>query len=210
VFALVLVPLWRHAGVMLAAATGVVLGLVPLAFGGAFAHPWFIGSFALGMAAAAVNFSPALRDHALVARIPWGVLALVSTLPAAWALGFRSVFHVSDVVAELSLSVATAAFLILSTRVLERAQSPRFLRALEHVVSAKLGAFSYSLYLVHLPILTVLALWFEPWCTSALSMFASLSLLGIPLMLISAYAFHVAFERPFMSHPVTRANARTA
>jgi peptidoglycan/LPS O-acetylase OafA/YrhL len=210
VFALLLVPLWRRAGLAVAAGVGILIGVLPLAFGAAFAHPWFIGSFSLGMAAAAVNFSPALRDSALVARIPWGVVALVSTLPATWALGFRSVFHVSDVVAELSLSVATAAFLVRATRALERAQTPRFLRALEHAWSAKLGAFSYSLYLVHLPVLTVLALSLADFSESALSMFVLLSLLGIPLMLISAYAFHRVFEKPFMTHPASRAKTALA
>jgi peptidoglycan/LPS O-acetylase OafA/YrhL len=197
-FALVFVPLWRRAGLWAAVGFALVLGVTPLAWGGGFAHPWFIGSFALGMAAAAVGFSTRFDPEGAVGRVPWGIVAMALCVPPAAAVLFNRRWSFPDVLAQLSLSFAVAAFLIRSTRSVENQARRSLLWVLENPCSVKLGSFSYSLYLVHYPLLALLAVLLRP-VASALSAFAWLTLLGVPLMIVFSYAFHCVFERPFMS-----------
>ncbi|MDB5076894.1 MAG: acyltransferase-like protein, partial [Chloroflexi bacterium] len=67
-----------------------------------------------------------------------------------------------------------------------------------------IGKISYSLYLVHLPIIfalapTVLALKLHPATT-----FAVMLVVGIPVVLTVAALFFHVFERPFLNAPVVR------
>jgi peptidoglycan/LPS O-acetylase OafA/YrhL len=62
----------------------------------------------------------------------------------------------------------------------------------------RIGFFSYSLYLVHAPILHLTWMALRPLDLSHDAMFAGLVLLGTPLSLSLSYGFHVLFERPFM------------
>jgi peptidoglycan/LPS O-acetylase OafA/YrhL len=197
-FALLIVPLWRRVGLWATLGFALVLGVTPLAWGGGFAHPWFIGSFALGMAAAAVGFSTRFDPEGAVRRVPWGIVAIALCVPPAAAVLLNRRWPIPDVLAELSLSIAVAAFLIRSTRFVENQAGRSVLWALENPCSVKLGSFSYSLYLVHYPLLALLAVLLRP-VASALSAFAWLTLLGVPLMLAFSYVFHCVFERPFMS-----------
>jgi peptidoglycan/LPS O-acetylase OafA/YrhL len=196
-FALLFVPVWRRSGIVTAVSFALILGVAPLAWGGGFAHPWFIGSFALGMMAAAVGFS-ARFDPEGVRRVPWGIVAMALCVPAAAAVLLSRRSPIPDVLAELSLSVAVAAFLIRSTRSVENQARRSLLWILENPYSVKLGSFSYSLYLVHYPMLALLAVLLRP-VPNALRAFGCLTLLGVPLMLVFSYAFHCVFERPFMS-----------
>jgi peptidoglycan/LPS O-acetylase OafA/YrhL len=206
VFALLLVPLWRRRGLAPAVLVALVLGVVPLVFGGNFAHPWFLGSFGLGMGAAALGFAARYRALGLVERWPWGRIAIaLSILPLA-ALMLNRRWPLPDVLAELGLSGAVAAMLVRSTRAVEENRHSRLLRALEHPWSARLGAFSYSLYLVHYPMLAVMALPLRR-LEQPLMAFACLMLLGVPVMLTLSFAFHWVFERPFLSTEVRRAAA---
>jgi peptidoglycan/LPS O-acetylase OafA/YrhL len=78
-------------------------------------------------------------------------------------------------------------------------------RGLSHRWSVKLGQFSYSLYLVHQLILSLIAVVFAAlgWKTGIY--WLVLIVLGTPLAVASSYLFHIIFERPFM-HPPSKAN----
>ena len=52
----------------------------------------------------------------------------------------------------------------------------------------RLGEFSYSLYLIHVPVLFVVAR-YAPH---------AIVYLGLPCAIAAAYGFHIAFERPFL------------
>jgi peptidoglycan/LPS O-acetylase OafA/YrhL len=197
VFALLLLPLWRRGGVLVALLAALVLGILPLAFGGAFAHPWYLGSFGIGMAAAAVGFAPAFRSNALVARIPWRAVALAfAVLPVA-DVGLARYLPVPQVIVELSLSVTVGALMVHLTIQAGSKRPSMLLSLLEHGWSVRLGGFSYSLYLIHYPILALMALPLRS--VGPLLEFALLMVIGLPLMLLASYAFHLVFERPFMS-----------
>ena len=62
-----------------------------------------------------------------------------------------------------------------------------------------LGLFSYSIYLIHDPIIGVLDKYaFGPMGVSPLGTFALTLVLGLPVILGLCYAFHLLFEAPFL------------
>ena len=62
------------------------------------------------------------------------------------------------------------------------------------------GTFSYSLYLVHVPIIALLLLYVaNPLNLTSLAGFAFFSTVGVAGVLAGSYGFHQAFERPFMN-----------
>jgi peptidoglycan/LPS O-acetylase OafA/YrhL len=79
-------------------------------------------------------------------------------------------------------------------------------RVLTSRTSLRLGLFSYSIYLLHAPILGVLNKYLvRPMDIPALAKFGLLLLIGLPLVLVLSYAFHLVFEAPFLRHRGMRA-----
>jgi peptidoglycan/LPS O-acetylase OafA/YrhL len=62
----------------------------------------------------------------------------------------------------------------------------------------RLGFFSYSIYLVHAPLLHLCWLGLRPLGLSPDALFAVLALVCLPAITGVAYCFHLLFERPFM------------
>lgn len=76
---------------------------------------------------------------------------------------------------------------------------PRARRVLGSRMGVTLGLFSYSIYLVHGPLLGVLAKdVVVPLHLPALVAFGATVLVGIPLVLLVCYGFHLVFEAPFL------------
>ena len=217
-----LLIVWRRFGTIALIGVALALGIIPnFLLHGLLncARPWYIGLFGLGMAAAIVNLRNCTHEQAIAQRLPWGmvtagVFALLVVVLQAPALlpGHRlwqSVWSV-DVLAGLS----TAALLVCCTRRLNISSSNSddgrwhgaALLGARPVVA--LGAFSYSLYLTHVPVFEV-AQWLTP--RFALSPAAHLLLLlfiAVPVAVAFAYLFHRIFERPFMpGHPRTERQA---
>jgi peptidoglycan/LPS O-acetylase OafA/YrhL len=65
----------------------------------------------------------------------------------------------------------------------------------------RLGLFSYSIYLLHGPVVGLLDQdVIGPLHLAPLAAFALFLGLGIPVILLLCYGFHLAFEAPFMRH----------
>ncbi len=76
-------------------------------------------------------------------------------------------------------------------------------RALSWGGLVRLGTFSYSVYLIHLPLVMLLGGWAGAHCGGA--GLAAVMLCGaLPLMLLLGYGFHCVFERPFMTAASSR------
>lgn len=210
-FPLLLLPVRRRLGTTAAVLAAFLVGLVPLAlffnrFSGVCPH--FLGLFALGMAASDLNFSTRPGLARWRERLPWGGLAaalgsalvLVSLRHSDWFLFVAA----KDIV----VGAATACLLVFCTRHLTRAletdglpsgHAPLVLRLMESRAAVGLGAFSYSLYLVHAPVLAVCQSVLRPLALSPTVSLALMLGVAVPLALLCSYVFHLAFERPFLN-----------
>lgn len=195
-FALLLLPVWRYGGTVLAVGVAFLLGLLPhlLLPGGAnfdWACPWFLGCFALGMAGAAINFSPAADENRWRMQTPW--LALAALLSAGVILlccvcpdwGNAHWINVDPLVA-----CATACTLIAAT-------NKKTLPVLASRPLVRLGSFSYSLYLIHFPLLALIHIPLRQRGLSPDAEYACLVLLAVPISLLAAFLFGQVFEHPF-------------
>lgn len=160
------------------------------------ACPWYLGLFALGMLAAelAVNRSrnTQILAHPLVACSLW-----LSVLVAA--IFKPSHFLAHEWRPDVMIGYACATMILMCAYSAQTRRRNWLLRALECKLLVELGKFSYSLYLIHLPVIAVLSslvwnIWRIP------PQFAQLFYvwLGLSLSIVVAYGFHLMFEKPFL------------
>jgi peptidoglycan/LPS O-acetylase OafA/YrhL len=209
VFPAALLPLWRHAGGPLTVAIAWFVGSLPFLLlpGDSnffWACPWFLGSFALGMAGAMIAVSPQYRESTMRNRVPWGGLSLLffGLLVAICATGCAD----SLAYPIIDLEVSILAFCWINACIQHtaiaggRGSGGSFmLRILGSRALVYLGGFSYSLYLVQHPILrfTEKALGRLPLSYDAN---VAIHLLVVtPLIMVVAWLFAELFERPFTS-----------
>jgi peptidoglycan/LPS O-acetylase OafA/YrhL len=65
----------------------------------------------------------------------------------------------------------------------------------------RIGLFSYSIYLIHDPIVSILNRFvFASLGLEGLAKFAVTVIVGVPLILALSYGFHLVFEAPFLRH----------
>ena len=196
-----LLPLWRRWGSTAALAGAWALGLLPLLLPSSFAdstHSWLLGLFAMGMAAASINFPR--QTQQLAERYPWGVITCCfATLLVGVLVAFgpdAQKFWPTDML----VGFAASALLVYCTlfRTYQQPRSTPFvLRLLESRALVSLGAFSYSLYLIHGPILAIL-IFLMHHRLHGNNLFLLMIGLGLPITLGASYLFYLCFERPFL------------
>lgn len=207
IFPFLLLPIWRRWGIIFTVFTGLIMGLIPVyCFNDAFssAAPWFIGIFTLGMAAADIGFSPKPNLVKLRQTLPWKSLALVFTILAFITEWRRLGLHLW--IGETFLGLACACLFIFCTeQILQNKPLPRILQIFEHPWAVTLGSFSYSLYLIHGPIVAMVRyalVYFNlpPLTFAILPWSIAFFLVATFSSLIISYLFFLAFERPFISN----------
>jgi len=207
VFAILLIPIWRRLGLWYTVAIAFLLGLtVNYLMGDELSFnvcPWFLGLFALGMAAAEINFSQKPSLMQINNSLPWGMLAAIFAslaLLTEW-LRFGLMRGLAQWIVHYCVALATACFLIYCTNFLIKDKAlPPVLRQLESRWVVSLGVFSYSLYITHAPVVWLVYQFLQSQNLSPTMMATKWFLIAVPLSLLVAYLFHRAFERPFMSH----------
>jgi peptidoglycan/LPS O-acetylase OafA/YrhL len=172
-------------------------------------HPQFLGMFALGMAAAHLTRSQSptwlrWRDRALWPWLAAASFLLTTSLAVHWGV------HVAEdrfYLLDLPVGVMTTALLVASSR-----PGPSWLnRALRFRPLVLIGTFSYSLYLVHAPLLQIL--WQYVLLPLGLGREAMLALLltaGLAIVLLLAYVFYLGCEAPFLRHAARARSAKVA
>jgi peptidoglycan/LPS O-acetylase OafA/YrhL len=206
VFPLLLLPVWRRLGSVWMAVVGIVVGVTVLyVFRPYIASPWYLGLFALGALGACTNFSSRKADQERRMRVPWRRAALVffvlfyasSEFTARVETGFADVRWV---VGTLLGCAITCMLVALTEQWKSGEKRARYspLRLFEWGPVAGLGKFSYSLYLMHAPVLAMIALLVVNSGLRSVAAYGIIILIGVPVAVTATYLFHRVFERPFM------------
>jgi len=186
-------------GFMLAGAGWLAVSLIPDVgpFHLAGAMPWFLALFSIGMLAAAILETDLTHMRRVREWKHWPAAAFAAALGivAVCAVAGRGVVFAHLPLMDLAVGTA-AAFAILACR----REDLRLARMLAWRPLVFLGGFSYSLYLIHAPLLQLVWQYeLAPLELGASTTFLLLALVGVPLILGASYLFFLAFERPFLS-----------
>ncbi|OQX69118.1 MAG: hypothetical protein B6A08_06465 [Sorangiineae bacterium NIC37A_2] len=197
-----MVLLARRIGILRMAACALALGFA-LAFAVMDtriyrANPHYIGIFALGVVAAYVSYS---KDPVFERIRSFRHFGLVAALALGLTLGAIPVLSPNFQNTDYPLYDGGIGIFAFSALVLTSTRPNSLLTkffALPPLVW--LGTFSYSLYLMHAPILQIL------WQYAAMPLgldneatFVALMTLGLGVTIAASYGFFRVFERPFMS-----------
>ena len=158
-------------------------------------YVWYFGLFVLGMAGARWSFDRRLpQPHA------WAMssLAVFAFAAAIMSIGWTKQLAVRDTL----MGIAVVSALVAGST------NPGMLwvRALGLKPLVKLGAFSYSLYLVHHPILQWLT-HFRPQAINTTTRHFAYLVALLPLILLACYAFYRLFEKPFIGKGKSKINS---
>ena len=164
------------------------------------ACPWYVVLFACGMAGAVLNFSPSPGVEALRRRLPWRVMPF---LLAPTALVLFKAFSGSRChwIEDPILGLIVAAFLAYLTWSAINHKDhclPPAWKLLEARGTVLLGQFSYSVYLVHLPVLSLLRRLVPVSHFSPSVQFLCLIPAEIAVAVAVSYVFYLGCERPFL------------
>jgi peptidoglycan/LPS O-acetylase OafA/YrhL len=201
-FPLVLLPIYRlsTAGML---ASVLLIGVAPmfLFHTGETAAPWFTLLFALGMVGAAINFTDSGRWRALRERMSWSAACIVATAGVAiWHTLVAPRLHLKwkgDLIEDVITGLATMSLLIACTNNLHTESRSAVVKCLESKPLLFLGAISYSLYLMHAPILGVADIAIRAIAASAAISALMYIVGGAAATVIVTYLFYLVFERPF-------------
>ena len=222
VFALILLPLWRRAGIVSAIVTGFLLGLIPtilliLGLPTLYGFPHLIMGFCLGMGIAALLYSQSYKNHQQVWSLASNIVIVLAMLIFYLLVVYEPAVRLklqSRFVTDFLLAVVCSGviFKISQAEIVGISKSKLLFftkRFLETRPVTTLGKFSYSLYLTHLvlwnmigttlrlaPVKAALNLSLDPMPMRLLVL--------IPGLLILAYGFYLLFESPFLQRNTER------
>lgn len=213
-FPFLLLPVWRRWGNREAVCAGLILGVFPffacpsLAY---WACPQYVVLFVMGMAGAAVSFSSKSHLMRLRRSVPWSAAALLPFISFILIARFLSDGLESngelDVpeawTIDLLMGLAAISMIIFCTKAVTERDMARpllMVRVLESPIATGLGVFSYSIYLIHVPVV-----WRIKNVLNRIDHYNDVNFIlmlaiGVPLTLLLCYLFHLAFERRFMTN----------
>jgi peptidoglycan/LPS O-acetylase OafA/YrhL len=171
--------------------------------------PHFLFLFSLGALGAFIAFGEA-QSWQKLRRLPWlgilgGMIALISSILIVLIRRFHG-----DVLNQMGqlpkfdtlVGIATMALLVSLSRATQNAKPSPLLRCFTWKPLVFLGSFSYSIYLMHAPLIQVF--WQYTIYPLHLSKLTQLGLLALPTtlgVLVLCYGFYWLFERPFCRQP---------
>jgi len=190
---------FRRFGSVPSLVLGISVGLALHVFSGGWldsATPWFLGLFAMGCAAAVHVQTTKLKQVATFRLLPvalWGTVVLLILILRT------SIFYVYIAYIDTLIGVATATTLILMYREAADGNYSVLTRLASWRPLVRIGAFSYSLYLIHAPLVHLVDRAFVATINPRPEVIFVLLVLASPTVVAGAYLFYLAFERPFLS-----------
>jgi peptidoglycan/LPS O-acetylase OafA/YrhL len=145
-------------------------------------------------------------------RVPWravtGLLVAAVIVVTAIAPSLLSVDN-ATMVGVIVVGLATmAAMISMSIDQLGDRPVTASHRRLASPMLRRLGAFSFSLYLVHYPLIALVSLgWLDRFQLTVPATFAVLVAVCVPLCLACAYVFHLVVERRYINSPTPVADS---
>ena len=166
------------------------------------AQPLFIGLFAIGMAAASLGSSRTMRRP--FGNGFWACAGIALLLLNIGQQRCRQVWVArhTEWIALALVGMSVGCLLILLSRQSNSSDGRRSglpLGILQFPPLVRVGMFSYSLYLIHFPIMALAYLWLGAQPMSPDLRLATMLFVVAPTMIPISYFFYVIFERPFMS-----------
>lgn len=156
-------------------------------------YPQLGALFVFGLVAAVAIARPVGRWRC------WGHLAVITGLAVVITCAYLGAVRAEGDFYWLDLVVGVAVAGGLAY--LTARPTARLRRLLQRGPLIAVGQFSYSLYLLHAPLLIVAWVFMvEPLGLGPGAGFAFMAVLVVPLIVAASYAFHRAFERPFMKY----------
>lgn len=200
-----LLLLWRRAGAVAATGAALLAGIVPASLGlltWPLSNGHYLGLFALGALGADVAFR--WTGPAAARRAPWLGLALAgaAAFAALIALGRFSLpgdWWMKDT----ALGLAVLGVLVHATLTERSPQGrrPLYIALLSARPLVLIGERSYSLYLIHAPILALVAALFVG--LPATLAYPLVFIVGVPASVAAAWLFFELIERRFLYGPRT-------
>jgi peptidoglycan/LPS O-acetylase OafA/YrhL len=168
------------------------------------AHLHYLGLFTLGMLAAWVSFWREERLERLREAVPWRALAFaLAALSVGLLVGWGWRLSI-DRWPLLDLLVGTGTCIGLVDAGLHEESPIRW--AFNGRLLTWIGRFSYSLYLIHTPLLQLCWIYLVlPLGLGEVGRFAALLLFGCPLIILASWGFFLGCEAPFIKPAVAKA-----
>lgn len=157
-------------------------------------YVWYLPLFALGMAASHLAYRPNVRVG-IVPRLAAWVFVGASAACVAACINPIVDKHLIIPVRDAFVGIAVASLVYLGTV----APWTPFTKLFAWQPIASLGFFSYSLYLMHHPILQVLYVYRPSWIDGPVSGGVYMLAVCLPIILVACYLFSRIFEVPFMA-----------
>lgn len=193
-FPLILLPLWRKFGAGVVVVGAVIVSVSPVFTGlGEWAHPWLIGIFAMGMWSAQATMKPGRNRWAGPLSLGFLVLTLVAIV-ATKQLGIHSFGLI-----ETCAGAAVAAGLVWVGQRATRGATPGIVKPFQSRPMIRLGLFSYSIYLLHSPLLALANLLLLPLGLPLIGQWAVMTFAVVPVVVMVCYGFFFVVERKFLN-----------
>lgn len=199
---LVLIPLWRRFRPLWVVAGVLVLTLTPAFVGiGDFAHPWVIGLFAAGMWAAQCTLK------SVVSNVPRNVAVAFSAAVIVIAVLGDILGPTSRALLETAGGIAVAAGLAWAGQEIVAGRSPAIVRPFASKPMKHLGLFSYSIYLIHSPLLALANLLLLSLELPIVVHWLLMTFVAAPIAIAVSYGFFKLVEVHFLNSRQRHAEA---
>ena len=160
--------------------TGFTLELAPL--------------FTLGLITAGI-----LTANDRIRRWPWHWLAALAATPVILLINVKGSVWTVNHYYWIDLAIGPAMAMLLAAVASRR--SSGLMRLLDNRLMRSLGKISFSLYLIHLPLVSIISRRLvAPHVPSGMPAFWSTLILAVPATVVTAWCFAAIFEGPFQQH----------
>jgi peptidoglycan/LPS O-acetylase OafA/YrhL len=193
----VLIVLWKKFGVGASISFAIILGFI-LNLNLRYLHPGYLGLFAMGMAASIISFSSDERIVRFKSIFNWRLLSKLAVVGILIGLPVLRYKAINVYYLENYVGILVSVVLINFTAVeLNNSKQPLMLKLFNARASVKLGQFSYSIYLIHSPLLGLFNLLLLNYSLTINMRMTIMFSVFIPISVGFSYIFYYFIESKF-------------